>query len=111
MPSSPKPAAPAASSSGASARRSLDSITKALDPLTADEAVARVAIPAIRGLLTRMTAAEDSAWAYIRLAEAHLLMDEVKPACSALRSARGLAQSMSQARVVSDYTTQLSCGQ
>ncbi len=111
MPSSPKTAAPAASSSGASARRSLDSITKALDPLTADEAVARVAIPAIRGLLTRMTAAEDSAWAYIRLAEAHLLMDEVKPACSALRSARGLAQSMSQARVVSDYTTQLSCGQ
>ena len=111
MPSSPKPAAPAASSSGASARRSLDSITKALDPLTADEAVARVAIPAIRGLLTRMTAAEDSAWAYIRLAEAHLLLDEVKPACSALRSARGLAQSMSQARVVSDYTTQLSCGQ
>ena len=111
MPSSPKPAAPAASSSGASARHSLDSITKALDPLTADEAVARVAIPAIRGLLTRMTAAEDSAWAYIRLAEAHLLMDEVKPACSALRSARGLAQSMSQARVVSDYTTQLSCGQ
>ena len=111
MPSSPKPAAPAASSSGASARRSLDSITKALDPLTADEAVARVAIPAIRGLLTRMTAAEDSAWAYIRLAEAHLLMDEVKPACSALRSARGLAQSMSQARVVSDYTTQLSCEQ
>ena len=44
----PKPAAPTAAPSGASARRSLDSITKALDPLTADEAVARVAIPAIR---------------------------------------------------------------
>lgn len=107
----PKPAAPAAAPSGASARRSLDSITKALDPLTADEAVARVAIPAIRGLLTRMTTAEDSAWAYIRIAEAHLLMDEVKPACTALRAARGVAQSMSQARVVSDYTTKLSCGE
>ncbi|WP_373061133.1 serine/threonine-protein kinase [Gemmatimonas sp.] len=107
----PRPTAPTASPSGASARFSLDSITKALDPLTADEAVARVAIPAIRGLLTRMTGAGDSAWAYIRIAEAHLLMDEVKAACTALRNARGLAQSMSQARVVSDYTTQLSCGQ
>ncbi|WP_310568701.1 serine/threonine-protein kinase [Gemmatimonas sp.] len=107
----PKPAAPTAAPSGASARRSLDSITKALDPLTADEAVARVAIPAIRGLLTRMTTAEDSAWAYIRIAEAHLLMDEVKPACTALRAARGVAQSMSQARVVSDYATKLSCGE
>jgi eukaryotic-like serine/threonine-protein kinase len=110
-PATPKPAAPAASPSGASARRTLDSITKALDPLSADEAVARVAIPAIRGLLTRMTTAEDSAWAYIRIAEAHLLMDEVKPACTALRAARGVAQSMSQARVVSDYTTKLSCGE
>lgn len=110
-PAAPKPAAPAAAPSGASARRSLDSITKALDPLTADEAVARVAIPAIRGLLSRMTTAEDSAWAYIRIAEAHLLMDEVKPACTALRAARGVAQSMSQARVVSDYTTKLSCGE
>lgn len=111
VPVAPKSAAPVASSSGASARRSLDSITKALDPLTADEAVARVAIPAIRGLLARVTTAEDSAWAYIRIAEAHLLMDEVKPACTALRAARGVAQSMSQARVVSDYTTKLSCGE
>ncbi len=110
-PKPPAPAAPVVAASGASVRRSLDSITKALDPLTADEAVARVAIPALRGLLTRMTAAEDSAWAYIRIAEAHLLMDEVKPACTALRTARGLAQSMSQARVVSDYTTRLSCGE
>ena len=58
-----------------------------------------------------MTTAEDSAWAYIRIAEAHLLMDEVKPACTALRAARGVAQSMSQARVVSDYATKLSCGE
>ena len=91
--------------------RTLDSIAKALDPLTADEAVARVAIPAIRGLLTRLTAAEDSAWAYIRIAEAHILMDEVKPACTSLRTARGLAQSMAQARVINNYTTTMSCGQ
>ena len=114
-PSTPKPAAtataPASTPSSASVRHALDSITKALDPATADEAAARAAIPALRGLLTRITNAEDSAWAYIRIAEAYLLLNEVKPACTALRTARGLAQSMSQARVVSDYTTQLSCGQ
>jgi len=110
-PTPAKPAAPAATPSSAAAVRTLDSIAKALDPLTADEAVARVAIPAIRSLLTRLTAAEDSAWAYIRIAEAHILMDEVKPACTSLRTARGLAQSMAQARVINNYTTTMSCGQ
>ena len=104
-------AAPTSSPSGAAALRTLDSIAKALDPLTADEAVAQAAVPAIRGLLTRLTAAEDSAWAYIRIAEAHILMQEVKPACTSLRTARGLAHSMAQARVISNYTTNMSCGQ
>ena len=89
----------------------LERLTLLVNHVVADEAVARVAIPAIRGLLTRLTAAEDSAWAYIRIAEAHILMDEVKPACTSLRTARGLAQSMAQARVINNYTTQMSCGQ
>ncbi len=106
-----EPVAAPAGNGGAAARRTLDSLSKALDPLTADEADARAAIPVLRALLPRLTSQEDAAWAHIRIAEAHLLMDEVKPACTSLRSARGLAQSMTQADVITNYTTKLSCAQ
>lgn len=101
--------APPTPSRPATGRRTLDSIAKALDPLTATEADASAAIPVLRNLIAGLSSDEDRAWAYIRIAEAHLLMDEVKPACNALRTARGLAQSMTQADVITNYTGKLSC--
>lgn len=89
----------------------LDSITKALDPSSADESDARAAVPVLQSLIARLPTGTDSTWAYIRIAEAHLLMDEVKPACTALRSARITARSMAQAEVINRYTGQLGCGQ
>jgi serine/threonine-protein kinase len=103
------PVAPPSPSRSATGRRTLDSIAKALDPLTATEADAGAAIPVLRNLISGLSSDEDRAWAYIRIAEAHLLMDEVKPACNALRTARGLAQSMTQADVITNYTGKLSC--
>ncbi len=103
------PVAPPTPSRSAAGRRTLDSIAKALDPLTATEADASAAIPVLRNLIAGLSSDEDRAWAYIRIAEAHLLMDEVKPACNALRTARGLAQSMTQADVITNYTGKLSC--
>jgi serine/threonine-protein kinase len=112
----PAPAAPtepagARSPMATHALNTLDSITKALDPSSADEASARAAVPVLQSLIARLPTGTDSTWAYIRIAEAHLLMDEVKPACTALRSARTVARSMAQAEVINRYTGQLGCGQ
>lgn len=96
---------------GASARVTLDSLTKALDPSDANEGTAQAAIPMLRTVLLRLPTAEDSTWAYIRIAEAHLLLDEVKNACTALRSARGSARTMNQAEIINRYTGQLGCAQ
>jgi serine/threonine-protein kinase len=105
-----KPAGTAPAGGGA-ARATLDSLTKALDPSNADEADARAAVPVLRALLPRLVNATDSTWAFIRMAEAHLLLEEVKPACTALRSARASANSMNQADVINRYAGQLRCGQ
>jgi serine/threonine-protein kinase len=105
-----KPAGTAPAGGGA-ARATLDSLTKALDPSNADEADARAAVPVLRALLPRLVNATDSTWAFIRMAEAHLLLEEVKPACTALRSARASANSMNQADVINRYAGQLGCGQ
>ncbi|HEY0928774.1 MAG TPA: serine/threonine-protein kinase [Gemmatimonas sp.] len=112
----PAPAAPSAEPGARSpmathALNTLDSITKALDPSSADEAAARAAVPMLQSIIARLPTGTDSTWAYIRIAEAHLLMDEVKPACTALRSARTVARSMAQAEVINRYTGQLGCGQ
>ena len=118
-PSAPadRPAAPtsatgrAISPLGQAARGTLDSLTKALDPGSANDDDARAAIPALRSVLQRLPTPEDSTWAYIRIAEAHLLLDEVRPACTALRSARGTARTMNQADIITRYSGQLGCAQ
>ncbi len=118
-PSAPadRPAAPtsatgrAISPLGQAARTTLDSLTKALDPGSANDDDARAAIPALRSVLQRLPTPEDSTWAYIRIAEAHLLLDEVRPACTALRSARGTARTMNQADIITRYSGQLGCAQ
>jgi len=97
------------SAGGTSGRRTLDSLTKVLDPETADAAVVRTAVPALRALLGRLTSVDDSTWAYIRIAEAHLLIDEVRPACAALRSAQAVARNMTQAEVITGYPGRLGC--
>jgi len=112
-----RPAAPAPSATraisplGQAARNTLDSLTKALDPSSANDDDARAAIPALRNVLLRLPSPEDSTWAYIRIAEAHLLLDEVRPACTALRSARGTARTMNQADIITRYSGQLGCAQ
>lgn len=94
-----------------SARNTLDSITNTLDPTESDDAAARAAIPVLRSLLLRLPTGTDSTWAFIRIAEAHLVLDEVKAACTALRSARATARTMNQAEAINRYTGMLGCGQ
>lgn len=78
-------------------RRTLDSLTtNLLDPQGVDKLAVRAAIPALNALLGRLATPQDSAWAYIRLAEAHLLLDEVQPACATLRFARGVDRTANQ---------------
>ena len=61
--------------------------------------------------LLRLPTGADSTWAFIRIAEAHLMLDEVKPACTALRSARTTARTMNQAEVINRYSGTLGCAQ
>lgn len=113
-PASPASSTPSTTTGTPAATRALatlDSITKALDPASADENAARAAIPVLQSIIARLPTGTDSTWAYIRIAEAHLLMDEVRPACTALRAARTSARSMAQAEVINRYTGQLGCTQ
>ncbi|MCE2899865.1 MAG: serine/threonine-protein kinase [Gemmatimonas sp.] len=109
----PKPDTPTParviSPGGAAARETLDSITKALE--STDDAGAQAAVATLRTILLRLPTAQDSTWAYIRMAEAHIALDEVKNACTALRAARGSAGSMIQADVIKQYSGQLGCAQ
>jgi eukaryotic-like serine/threonine-protein kinase len=113
-PAAPPASAPPAggiSPAGASARATLDSITKALDPTESDPEGAREAIPILRSILLRLPTGTDSTWAFIRIAEAHLMLDETRPACAALRSARATARTMNQAEAINRYTGTLGCAQ
>lgn len=94
-----------------SARTTLDSITSSLDPTESNDSAARAAIPVLRSILLRLPTGADSTWAFIRIAEAHLMLDEVKPACTALRSARTTARTMNQAEVINRYSGTLGCAQ
>jgi serine/threonine-protein kinase len=98
------------SASAVAARNTLDSLTNALDPENPNETTARAAIAQIGGVIARLGTASDSTWGYIRLAEAHVTLEEIKPACAALRTARRLATSMKQAEVINNYTGVLGCG-
>nr|MCU0627262.1 protein kinase [Gemmatimonadaceae bacterium] len=78
------------------ARRTLDSLTRALDPAHADEATARTAVARLGTILPYLGSATDSTWGYVRLLEADLLLDDQRGACRALASARRLATSRAQ---------------
>lgn len=119
-PAAPAPAAantPTTATGGAlspaaqSARKTLDSITNTLDPTESDEGAARSAIPVLRSIMARLPSGTDSTWAYIRIAEAHLVLGEQTPACGALRSAKATARTMNQAEAINRYTGMLGCGQ
>ncbi len=92
------PSRPAATSE--SARFTLDSLRIALDPATATAGEARRAIAALRELLPRLGTAEDSAWAFLRQAEAHFLTGDARSACLALEAARPLTRTAGQRDVV-----------
>jgi eukaryotic-like serine/threonine-protein kinase len=89
---------------GAAARITLDSIKLSLDPLTATPAEARRVVGALRSLMPRLTTAEDSAWGYIREAEAHFLTGDERSACLALRTAEPLARTSGQRAVLVTLT-------
>lgn len=109
VPAPPAPAPRTIADGGASARRTLDSITTALDPTTADADAARAATGALRALLPRLTTAGDSTWAYVRLVEANLLAGDQAPACAAVRAAQGTARTAAQREAVRKYDAQLGC--
>jgi serine/threonine-protein kinase len=114
-PAASTPPARAATGDGAAARRALDSITATFDPAlvenaAAQEAAARRAVPALRALLPRLPAADDSTWAEVHLAEALLLAGDRSAACEANRRARALARSTAQRQAVTRFDETVGCG-
>ncbi len=89
-------------------RRTLDSIRLALDPLTASPADARRGIAVLRDLMPRLATQEDSAWGYLRQAEAHFIMDDERSACVALQTARPIVKTASQRQVITLMSSALS---
>jgi hypothetical protein len=98
------------SASSAAVRRTLDSLAQALDPTSADESAARAALPVLRAIMPRLTSGDDSTWATVRLIEAHLLLNDPRQACVAVRQARALARTSAQREAIRRYDTGLSCG-
>jgi len=94
----------ATGSAAAAARFSLDSIRIAFDLATATESEARRAVAALRALMPRLGTAEDSVWAYLRQAEAHFLTDDARSACLVLGTARRMATTAEQQRVVTNLS-------
>ncbi len=88
----------------AAAKFTLDSLRVTLNPATASEADARRAVAALRDLMPRLATAEDSAWGYLRQAEAHFLMVDELSACVALKAARPLIRDAAQQRVLRDFS-------
>lgn len=72
-------------------------------------ATVTAALSALRALMPKLTTADDSTWAYIRVLEAHLLRDDERSACSALQAASRMARTMRQAEIVRGYEGSLSC--
>jgi serine/threonine-protein kinase len=94
----------------AAARRTLDSISSALDPASADEATARAANRALRALLPRLGTADDSTWAHLRLVEASVIGGDAPGGCRALTAARRTARTAKQREAVQSYESTLGCG-
>ena len=87
------------------AKRTLDSISEALDPDRADESTARAAVPLLRALLPRLGTANDSTFAEIRTAEAYLLMGDQQRACAAYRRAKASAPTAARRDDVQRFIT------
>jgi eukaryotic-like serine/threonine-protein kinase len=81
---------------GDAARFTLDSIRVSVDLLTATAADGRRSLIVLRDLMPRLATAEDSAWGYIRQAEAHFLMEDARSACLTLATARPLLRTPAQ---------------
>jgi hypothetical protein len=94
----------------AAARRTLDSLSSALDPASADEATASAAGRALRALLPRLATADDSTWAHLRLVEASVLGGDASGGCRALAAARRTARTAKQREAVQSYESTLGCG-
>ncbi len=111
-PVAPQPSAQALASTGGpdAARLELDSLRRALNPLTATPAEARRGVAALRALMPRLTTAEDSAWALIRQAEAHFIMVDERSACVAIKAATPLARTVQQRGVLDIMSESLSGG-
>ena len=93
------------------ARTTLDSVTRLIDPESPNPTNAREALLILRATLPRLGTAADSTWAYIRSAEAHLILEQEEPACQALRTARRTASTMDQTRAINNYVGLLGCSQ
>jgi len=85
----------------------LDSIRIALNPAVATETDARRSVAALRDLMPRLATAQDSAWGYLRQAEAHFLMNDELSACVALRAARPLIRDAAQQRILGNFSAVL----
>jgi hypothetical protein len=86
----------AATPAAEAARFSLDSIRIAVDLATATADDGRRSLVVLRDLMPRLATAEDSAWGYIRQAEAHFLMEDRRSACLTLATARPLLRTPGQ---------------
>jgi eukaryotic-like serine/threonine-protein kinase len=83
----------------AAALYTLDSIRQAVNPATATPADARRSLAALRDLMPRLATAEDSAWGYLRQAEAHFLMGDGRLGCLTLETALPLLRTQAQRNV------------
>ncbi len=109
----PNPATvPVASNGGAAALRSLDSLDRVVKrALEADDgkSLAADAVPELRRLLTRLPSATDSAWAYLRLTESYMVLEDNRAACLSLQLARRNANASAQIGTITRYEGMLSC--
>ncbi len=80
----------------AAALFTLDSIRLSVDMATATAADGRRSLIVLRDLMPRLATAEDSAWGYIRQAEAQFLMEDRRSACLTLATALPLLRTQAQ---------------
>jgi serine/threonine-protein kinase len=105
-------AEPAADAGASAALRSLDALEKQVKrAMEADNGndLANAAIPELRRLLPQLRTGTDSAYAYLRIAEAYGVLDDAKSACVSLQLARRSAGSPAQIGAITRMSELLSC--
>lgn len=98
-PATPPPPSTETRRTSAAALFTLDSIRQAVNPATATPADGRRSLAALRELMPRLATAEDSAWGYLRQAEAHFIMEDGRLGCLTLETARPLLRTQAQRNV------------